>query len=88
MIATQTEKQLLDQLYDGRRAFHGELHDHANTGGTSDGTMEYLKASQQLIYNLDMTLVRNPTDKDIWLRIMPKDILICVGAGKTVTLPD
>ena len=50
--------------------------------------VEYLKASKQLIYNLDMTLVRNPTDKDIWLRIMPKDILICVGAGKTVTLPD
>lgn len=37
MTATQTEIAQLEQLYAGRRAFHGELHDHANTGGTSDG---------------------------------------------------
>ncbi|MBO5892387.1 MAG: polysaccharide deacetylase family protein [Oscillospiraceae bacterium] len=50
--------------------------------------VEYMKASRQLIYNLDQTLVRNPTDLDIWLRIMPKDITVCVPAGKTVTLPE
>lgn len=27
----------LESLYDGRTAYHGELHDHSNTGGTSDG---------------------------------------------------
>lgn len=27
----------LEALYAGRKPFHGELHDHANTGGTSDG---------------------------------------------------
>ncbi|MBR4863434.1 MAG: hypothetical protein IKU07_02560 [Oscillospiraceae bacterium] len=27
----------LEQLYAGRTAYHGELHDHGNTGGTSDG---------------------------------------------------
>ncbi len=27
----------LESLYDGRNAYHGELHDHSNTGGTSDG---------------------------------------------------
>ena len=27
----------LDKAYAGRAAYHGELHDHADTGGTSDG---------------------------------------------------
>ena len=37
MYATQEEILHLDSLYAGRVAFHGELHDHADTGGTSDG---------------------------------------------------
>lgn len=37
MKATQKEISQLEKLYEGRVAFHGELHDHANTGGTSDG---------------------------------------------------
>ena len=37
MTATQAEIKHLEELYAGRVAFHGELHDHANTGGTSDG---------------------------------------------------
>lgn len=37
MIATAADIGHLDTVYEGRRAFHGELHDHAKTGGTSDG---------------------------------------------------
>ena len=37
MTATQNEILQLQQLYAGRVPFYGELHDHANTGGTSDG---------------------------------------------------
>ena len=37
MIATKEEIQHLNSLYADRVVFHGELHDHANTGGTSDG---------------------------------------------------
>ena len=37
MKATQKEISQLEALYAGRVAFHGELHDHADTGGTSDG---------------------------------------------------
>lgn len=29
----------LESLYAGRTPFHGELHDHADTGGTSDGNL-------------------------------------------------
>ena len=36
-LATEKEKQCLEAAYRGRTVFHGELHDHAATGGTSDG---------------------------------------------------
>jgi len=49
--------------------------------------VEYLNAAKKLIYNLAQTLVRNPTDTDIWLNIAPENHLIVVPAGKTVSLP-
>ena len=35
--ALDADIALLDSAYAGRVAYHGELHDHADTGGTSDG---------------------------------------------------
>ena len=35
--ATAEDIAHLDSLYQGRNVYQGELHDHANTGGTSDG---------------------------------------------------
>lgn len=37
MFVTENEKQHLLNKYQNRRVFHGQLHDHAATGGTSDG---------------------------------------------------
>ena len=39
----------LNAVYDGRIAYHGELHDHAATGGNSDGhyTLEQWKAGME-----------------------------------------
>lgn len=37
MIASEKEMQHLNALYGDRKPFYGELHDHAKTGGTSDG---------------------------------------------------
>jgi hypothetical protein len=37
MGISKAEIDHLEALYADRRPFHGELHDHANTGGTSDG---------------------------------------------------
>ena len=36
MISAQ-EKARLESLYENCSVFHGELHDHSNSGGTSDG---------------------------------------------------
>lgn len=37
MLATQTDITQLESLYAGLSVFHGEMHNHAATGGTSDG---------------------------------------------------
>ena len=37
MKATEKEIQFLEKLYEGRTPYHGELHDHSSSGGTSDG---------------------------------------------------
>ena len=36
-MANESDIRRLDGLYAGRRVFHGELHDHSDSGGTSDG---------------------------------------------------
>lgn len=38
----------LNSLYAGRRVYHGELHDHAATGGTSDGKRTLAEWTAQL----------------------------------------
>ena len=38
----------LNSLYAGRRVYHGELHDHAATGGTSDGKRTLAQWTAQL----------------------------------------
>ncbi|MBQ8551892.1 MAG: hypothetical protein IJ428_03655 [Clostridia bacterium] len=51
MRATEKDIAFLDGLYSGRRAFFGELHDHAKTGGTSDGqrTLEHWKGAMEAL---------------------------------------
>ena len=36
-MVSARDKESLERLYEGTRAFHGELHDHSDSGGTSDG---------------------------------------------------
>ena len=49
--------------------------------------VEYCKAGDRLIFNLDDTVCRNPTDIDIWLQVGPDKTVVKVPAGKTITLP-
>ncbi len=41
-------KSTLERLYRGRQVFHGELHDHSNSGGTSDGKYPLSKWPEKL----------------------------------------
>jgi len=51
MKATKKEINHLEKLYEGRRAYHGELHDHAATGGTSDGmrSLEHWRGAMEAL---------------------------------------
>lgn len=46
---TQKDMELLNKIYDGRTLYQGELHDHAKTGGTSDGArpLEHWKGAME-----------------------------------------
>ena len=37
MRANENDIRIIGELYEGRKAFYGDLHNHAETGGTSDG---------------------------------------------------
>lgn len=46
---TERDYELLQSIYGERTLYQGELHDHANTGGTSDGkrTLEHWKGAME-----------------------------------------
>ena len=48
---TRQDVTMLHNLYRGRALYQGELHDHANTGGTSDGekTLEHWKGAMEAL---------------------------------------
>lgn len=52
MKATEREIELINAAYEGRRAYHGDLHNHAATGGTSDGarSLEHWKGALEALY--------------------------------------
>lgn len=50
--------------------------------------VEYLKAMDQLVYNLDETMVYNPTAKDLWIFVGTEEQLVKIPSGATVHLPE
>ena len=55
--ATQAEIDKLESLYDGRSALHGDFHNHADTGGTSDGKVDLRTWKDTMQYISDMDFV-------------------------------
>ena len=51
--------------------------------------IDYMLAYKALRYNVDQTLVHNPTDQDVWLRVLHgrDDVIVKVAAGVTCALP-
>ncbi len=52
MRATDKDIETINALYEGRRVFHGDLHNHADTGGTSDGKrpLEHWKGALEALH--------------------------------------
>lgn len=59
VTATDADIAKLDGLYTDRQAYHGELHDHADTGGWSDGnnTLEEWKAEMAYVKDMDFAVI-------------------------------
>lgn len=49
--AGEADISQLEKLYEGRNPYQGEFHDHANTGGTSDGKMSLEDWKMNLLVN-------------------------------------
>ena len=85
--ATDADVAALDKAYEGRTAYHGEFHDHANTGGTSDGKQN-LSVWATIMDSLDMdfaTIVDHKQalhmELDLW------DDTIFIGGSEPMAMP-
>lgn len=52
--ASESEVAKLEALYEGKIVLHGEFHDHADTGGTSDGNNTLKQWKDMMFYINDM----------------------------------
>ena len=83
--ATDADKAALDKVYENRVAYHGQLHDHANTGGTSDGknTLKELKANF-MVKDMDFTDVADHKQV-LHMRLPEWDSTIFIGGSEAAT---
>ena len=85
MRASQNEINQINGIYNGRRAYQGDMHNHGATGGTSDGkcTLEQWKIDLE---RLGMDFVAILDHKQVRHMYLPEwDDSIFIG-GKS--LPD
>ena len=84
--ATQQEIDLIERLYAGRTAFHGDLHDHANTGGTSDGknTLHEWKENMTLIKDMDFAVIADHKQV-LHMRLPEWDDTYFIGGSEAAT---
>ena len=59
VTATDADIAKLDGLYTGKMAYHGEMHDHADTGGYSDGKrkLDEWKAMMASLKDMDFAAI-------------------------------
>ena len=89
MNATQQEIQWIDALYSGRNVFYGDLHNHAASGGTSDGRID-LKTWEKELKELDMDFVAILDHKQVRHMYLPdwKDGLFIGGSEPGTVICD
>lgn len=76
--AVQTALCQLRALYSGRKALHGDMHCHSNSGGTSDGATPLAEFIKQL-REMDLDFAAIVDHKQIRHCLLPEwdDMLIC-----------
>ncbi|MBR7122276.1 MAG: hypothetical protein IKC95_02350 [Oscillospiraceae bacterium] len=83
--ATGADKQQLEALYEGRQPYQGELHDHANTGGTSDGQSN-LDTWKAILKAKDMDFATIVDHKQVLHMRLPEwDNSLFIGGSEAAT---
>lgn len=85
MNTTQKDIRQLDELYAGEKPYQGELHDHADTGGTSDGHYT-LQQWKQALEELQMDFATILDHKQVRHMYLPEwDNSIFIGGTEPGT---
>ena len=85
MKAAQKDIALLEALYEGRKPYFGELHDHAATGGTSDGKLP-LEGWKTALAELEMDFATIVDHKQVRHMYLPEwDAAIFIGGTEPGT---
>lgn len=84
-LATDAQIAGLENLYAGRVAYHGELHDHADTGGTSDGKATLQQWKENLMAK-DMDFATFADHKQVLhMRLEDWDNTMFIGGTEAAT---
>lgn len=85
-VANDRECENLEKLYEGRQVLFGEFHDHANTGGTSDGkhTLREWKEMMQYVNDMDFTTLVDHKQV-LHMRLEEWDNSIFIGGTEAAT---
>ena len=85
LFTTQENADYLDQLYAGRVAYQGEFHDHADTGGKSDGhsTLTEWKAGLESCF-MDFAAILDHK-QTLHMRLPEWDNAIFIGGSEAAT---
>lgn len=86
MNITKEEQEILIAAYAGRQAYHGELHDHAATGGTSDGkrSLEHWKAAMEALHMDFAAILDHRQVRHMYLPEWDKELFLCGTEPGTV----
>ena len=85
-VAAQADIDFLNKAYEGRQVYHGEMHDHANTGGTSDGKQP-LNVWKTTMESLDMDFATIVDHKQVLhMRLDEWDNTIFIGGSEAMTM--
>ncbi|MBQ3252130.1 MAG: hypothetical protein IJB02_02685 [Oscillospiraceae bacterium] len=85
--AKEADVAFLDKAYEGRVAYHGEFHDHASTGGTSDGKQS-LQIWLAVMESLEMDFATIVDHKQaLHMELDAWDDTIFIGGSEPMAMP-
>lgn len=85
-FASDEEINAIEEKYKGRKVYHGEMHDHSDSGGTSDGGCTLAEWKKMLAdLNMDFAAILDHRQvRHMFLPDFDKNIFVCGSEPGTV----